>query len=143
MLIQGRILRGHVRNRDDVKITNLTPAPFLKNRYTDKQICTRWYRPPEILLGLARYTPSIDVWGAGCIVAELFIGKAILQGDDKGSIESSDIEQYLKICELCGTPTASSWPSMNTLKDAATFTPKVSVPFLCFLASVRGSDDNC
>jgi hypothetical protein len=65
------------------------------------------------------------MWGAGCIIAELFVGKPILQGDDKGSIQSSDIEQYLIICELCGTPTKTTWEKRDRLKDAALFTPKV------------------
>lgn len=28
-------------------------------------VVTRWYRPPELLLQLRRYTPAIDLWGAG------------------------------------------------------------------------------
>ncbi len=30
-------------------------------------VVTRWYRPPELLMGEKRYTESIDVWGAGCV----------------------------------------------------------------------------
>jgi mitogen-activated protein kinase 1/3 len=32
---------------------------------------TRWYRPPEIILIEKDYGPAIDVWGVGCILAEL------------------------------------------------------------------------
>jgi len=28
-------------------------------------VVTRWYRPPELLLFLKRYTTAIDVWGVG------------------------------------------------------------------------------
>lgn len=28
-------------------------------------VVTRWYRPPELLLQLKRYTTAIDVWGVG------------------------------------------------------------------------------
>jgi serine/threonine-protein kinase BUR1 len=28
-------------------------------------VVTRWYRPPELLLQLRRYTTAIDMWGAG------------------------------------------------------------------------------
>ena len=31
----------------------------------------RWYRPPEIILGSHQYDSKIDVWSAGCILAEL------------------------------------------------------------------------
>ena len=28
-------------------------------------VVTRWYRPPELLLGEKRYTSAIDLWGIG------------------------------------------------------------------------------
>ena len=28
-------------------------------------VVTRWYRPPELLMHLKRYTTSIDMWGVG------------------------------------------------------------------------------
>jgi serine/threonine-protein kinase BUR1 len=28
-------------------------------------VVTRWYRPPELLLQLRRYTTAIDMWGVG------------------------------------------------------------------------------
>jgi len=37
-----------------------------------QQVCTRWYRPPEALLGKASGT-SIDIWSFGCLMAELFL----------------------------------------------------------------------
>ena len=30
-------------------------------------VATRWYRAPEILLGEAKYTDSIDIWAAVCV----------------------------------------------------------------------------
>ncbi|KAG7276535.1 hypothetical protein CRUP_014276, partial [Coryphaenoides rupestris] len=35
-------------------------------------VVTLWYRAPEILLGTT-YMSSVDVWSAGCILAELFL----------------------------------------------------------------------
>ena len=34
-------------------------------------IVTRWYRPPEVLLCKRQYNKAVDIWSAGCIVAEL------------------------------------------------------------------------
>lgn len=34
-------------------------------------VATRWYRAPEVILHLG-YTEAMDVWSAGCIIAELF-----------------------------------------------------------------------
>src|SRR5271154_306854 len=33
-------------------------------------VVTRWYRPPELLLQLRRYTTAIDMWGVGCVFGE-------------------------------------------------------------------------
>lgn len=35
-----------------------------KREYT-ALVVTRWYRPPELLLSLRRYTTAIDMWGVG------------------------------------------------------------------------------
>lgn len=34
--------------------------------YTN-MVVTRWYRPPELLLGCKQYGPSIDMWGVGFV----------------------------------------------------------------------------
>ena len=31
----------------------------------------RWYRPPEIILGNSHYDNKIDIWGLGCVFAEI------------------------------------------------------------------------
>ena len=31
----------------------------------------RWYKAPEILFGIKSYTEKVDIWGLGCILAEL------------------------------------------------------------------------
>jgi len=37
-------------------------------------VVTRWYRPIELLLGAKEYSPKIDMWSVGCIIAECFAG---------------------------------------------------------------------
>ena len=56
----------------------------------------------EILLGMRNYTQAIDMWGVGCIVAELFIGKAIFQGTEPKSEHKPDDEsaQILEIAKV-------------------------------------------
>jgi serine/threonine-protein kinase BUR1 len=31
-------------------------------------VVTRWYRPPELLLGARQYGAEIDIWGVGCVI---------------------------------------------------------------------------
>jgi serine/threonine protein kinase len=33
------------------------------------KVVTKWYRPPEILLGSNYYDCSIDIWSAACVIA--------------------------------------------------------------------------
>lgn len=29
---------------------------------------SKWYRPPECLLGISQYTTAADIWAAGCVI---------------------------------------------------------------------------
>merc|ERR1719502_2068884 len=60
-------------------------------------VATRWYRAPEILLGSISYGFGVDIWGLGCILGEVILGKPIFPG-------SSTINQLETIMELTGTP---------------------------------------
>lgn len=78
-------------------------AKTLTNR-----VITLWYRPPELLLGTQSYGPAVDLWSAGCIFAELLLGKPALPG-------KNEIEQLDLIFKLCGTPTELDWPESYDL----------------------------
>uniref|UniRef100_A0A7S2HNI7 Mitogen-activated protein kinase n=1 Tax=Haptolina brevifila TaxID=156173 RepID=A0A7S2HNI7_9EUKA len=70
-------------------------------------VATRWYRAPEILLGSAQYSLSVDMWSMGCILAEMVMGKPVFAG-------SSTINQLEKIIELCGSPDSASISAINS-----------------------------
>ena len=65
-------------------------------------VVTRWYRAPELVLGDKYYTTAVDIWGVGCVFAEFFEKKPILQG-------TSDIDQGHVIFKLMGTPKNGDW----------------------------------
>lgn len=73
-------------------------------------LCTLPYRPPELLLGSESYNPSIDLWGAGLIFAELLTCRTLFYG-------TSVLDQLSKIMDVLGTPTTESWPSIVHLPD--------------------------
>jgi cyclin-dependent kinase-like len=55
--------------------------------YTD-YVSTRWYRPPELLVGDPNYDHKVDVWALGCICAELISGVPLFPGDsDMGTLK--------------------------------------------------------
>lgn len=37
-----------------------------ERKYTNC-VVTRWYRPPELLLGARQYGGEVDMWGIGCV----------------------------------------------------------------------------
>mmetsp|Transcript_9006 Transcript_9006/g.19350 ORF Transcript_9006/g.19350 Transcript_9006/m.19350 type:complete len:799 (+) Transcript_9006:292-2688(+) len=42
-------------------------------------VVTRWYRPPELLVGDA-YGPAVDVWAIGCLFCEMATGRPLFPG---------------------------------------------------------------
>jgi len=77
-------------------------------RYTNR-VVTLWYRPPELLLGERNYGPPIDMWGAGCIMAELWTRSPIMQGNTEQT-------QLNLISSLCGTISTEVWSSVDKLE---------------------------
>uniref|UniRef100_J3NDD2 [RNA-polymerase]-subunit kinase n=1 Tax=Oryza brachyantha TaxID=4533 RepID=J3NDD2_ORYBR len=72
-----------LNNEGELKIADFGLActfdPKSKKPMTS-QVITLWYRAPELLLGATCYGVGVDLWSAGCILAELLIGKPILPG---------------------------------------------------------------
>ncbi|CAB3367555.1 Hypothetical predicted protein [Cloeon dipterum] len=83
------------------------PKTGQQNRYTNR-VVTLWYRPPELLLGDRNYGPPVDLWGAGCVMAEMWTRTPIMQG-------SSEIQQLLLISNLCGSISTDVWPGVEAL----------------------------
>jgi len=48
-------------------------------------IQSRFYRAPEVILGM-KYDQKIDIWSLGCVLAELYIGRALFDGDTAASM---------------------------------------------------------
>ena len=48
-------------------------------QYTRK-VVTQFYRPPEVCLGDPQYNEKVDVWSAGCVLAELISRRPIFPG---------------------------------------------------------------
>ncbi|CAO3689114.1 unnamed protein product [Rhizopus stolonifer] len=69
-------------------------------------ICSRYYRAPELIFGATNYTCSIDVWSAGCVMAELMLCQPLFPGE-------SAIDQLVEIIKVLGTPTKEQLLAMN------------------------------
>ncbi|XP_037617148.1 mitogen-activated protein kinase 12b isoform X1 [Sebastes umbrosus] len=90
-------------------------------------VVTRWYRAPEVILNWMHYTQTgklslhfvcaekkgketkadvcfslcvaVDIWSAGCIMAEMLLGKPLFKGSDH-------LDQLREIMKITGTPAA-------------------------------------
>jgi serine/threonine protein kinase len=61
-------------------------------------------------MGAHQYDISVDVWGAGCIIAEMITGIPLFTGD-------SEMDQLNKIFKLLGTPNENLWPGFQSLPN--------------------------
>ena len=68
-------------------------------------ICSRYYRAPELIFGATEYTPTIDIWSVGCVLAELMIGRPLFAGE-------SGVDQLVEIIKVCVLPTCSKLRSI-------------------------------
>ena len=80
------------------------------------EICTIYYRPPEVLLGNNKYTSCVDLWSIGCIFAELIIGSPLFAGE-------SEIGQLYEIFKILGTPNQQNYPNISNLPHYRTTFP--------------------
>uniref|UniRef100_A0A1I8IDN9 Protein kinase domain-containing protein n=1 Tax=Macrostomum lignano TaxID=282301 RepID=A0A1I8IDN9_9PLAT len=90
----------------DIKPQNLLLNPRLRGEPNVSYICSRYYRAPELIFGATHYTCQIDIWSAGCVVAELLLGKPLFPGD-------TGVDQLVEIIKVLGTPTREQISEMN------------------------------
>ncbi|RRT72477.1 hypothetical protein B296_00014795 [Ensete ventricosum] len=107
-----------VNNDGVLKMADFGLANFCSPKHKQpltSRVVTLWYRPPELLLGSTDYEVSVDLWSVGCVFAEMFLGKPILQG-------RTEVEQLHKIFKLCGSPPDEYWKK-SKLPHATIFKP--------------------
>ena len=68
------------------------------------------------LSGSTNYNSALDMWGVGCIYAELVTGLALFPGSNNVS------DQLDRIFSIRGVPNESEWPEVNDLPKYKQFT---------------------
>ncbi|KAL0719887.1 hypothetical protein Bca4012_069211 [Brassica carinata] len=86
----------------DIKPQNL----LVRGEPNISYICSRYYRAPELIFGATEYSTAIDVWSAGCVLAELLLGKPLFPGESR-------VDQLVEIVKVLGTPTREEIKCMN------------------------------
>lgn len=77
------------------------------------EVVTLWYRAPDVLLGSRTYNTSIDIWSAGCIMAEMYTGRPIFPG-------TTNEDQLVRIFRIMGTPSERTWPGISQYTEYKT-----------------------
>jgi len=108
----ARFLPFEVSNSDSFDSFDLGKGDQLMTR----DVCTRWYKAPEMLFGSVTYSLGVDLWAVGCTFADFVSpSDALFPG-------GSDLEQLCLIFQAIGTPDEDDWPEVRELPDY----PKVS-----------------
>ncbi|CUM56201.1 uncharacterized protein AC631_03641 [Debaryomyces fabryi] len=102
-----------------LKICDFGSAKKLEpNQPSVSYICSRYYRAPELIIGCSIYTTKIDIWGLGCVIAEMFLGKPIFQGESPQS-------QLKEISKLLGPPSKTFFFNNNPKYRGNMYTNKL------------------
>ena len=97
-----------INNKGQLKLADfgLARAFGIPVNTFSNEVVTLWYRAPDVLLGSRTYNTSIDIWSAGCIMAEMYTGRPLFPG-------TANEDQLQKIFRLMGTPSERSWPGIS------------------------------
>ena len=91
---------------------------LVKTESNISYICSRYYRPPELVVGATIYSTQVDVWSMGCVIAELVLNKPIFAG-------KSATDQFLEIMKILGTPSLEQIKNMNNHYKGSSQLPKI------------------
>lgn len=79
--------------RSGIKVIDFGSSCYVTKKMF-KYIQSRFYRSPEVILGLP-YDCAIDMWSLGCVLVEMHTGQPIFDGKDEG-------EQLIKMACILG-----------------------------------------
>ncbi|KAL4623761.1 homeodomain-interacting protein kinase 1-like isoform X1 [Arapaima gigas] len=85
-----------VRQPYRVKVIDFGSASYVSKAVCSTYLQSRYYRAPEIILGLP-FCEAIDMWSLGCVIAELFLGWPLYPG-------ASEYDQIRYISQTQGLP---------------------------------------
>ena len=107
------ILLRHPR-RSAIKIIDFGSS-CLSTQQVYRYIQSRFYRAPEILLGLP-YTHKIDVWSLGCVLVEMYTGEPLFGG-------TGQEDQMCRIVDALGMPPAEMVDAAPLLQRSKVLSP--------------------
>jgi serine/threonine protein kinase len=109
-----------------------TPEDPKERERSGREARRLWYRAPELLLRKDLYGSEVDIWTAGCLLAELVLGCPLFNGEN-------EIEHLFKIFKVMGVPDtvhARSFPSWKRVNFQHVTYPKDSIEYKTLLSTL-------
>lgn len=75
-----------------------------------QSVATLWYRAPEIVLLAHDYSSPVDIFGLGCVAAEMFRLKPLFPS-------RNDADMLCRLLKMLGNPIASGWNQGQVLLE--------------------------
>ncbi|KAG2463280.1 HIPK3 kinase, partial [Polypterus senegalus] len=97
-----------IRQPYRVKVIDFGSASHVSKAVCSTYLQSRYYRAPEIILGLP-FCEAIDMWSLGCVIAELFLGWPLYPGaleydqtpeehENETGMKSKEARKYIFSC---------------------------------------------
>eukprot|EP00054_Salpingoeca_dolichothecata_P010760 m.59875 g.59875 ORF g.59875 m.59875 type:complete len:238 (-) comp19136_c0_seq2:59-772(-) len=108
------------------------------NLQCSPNVCSLWYRAPELLLGAKRYGSQVDIWSFGCVLYELATGAPLFPSQE----EAAHLDLIWTV--LGGAPSSkipsSSWLFWQDIEMVYNAPSVRSKRFTCSSLSKQGQD---
>ncbi|SNW62604.1 Negative regulator of the PHO system [Orpheovirus IHUMI-LCC2] len=98
-----------IDKRGNLKIADFDISEIeVEGKELSTEVVTIMYRPPDILLGNTKYSYETDMWSAGCVFAEMLLGRLLFT-------TFTDKSQLLSIFSLLGLPNIEDYKYLKSL----------------------------
>ncbi|XP_055023962.1 mitogen-activated protein kinase 4 [Misgurnus anguillicaudatus] len=126
----------------DFGLARIVDPHYSHKGYLSEGMVTKWYRSPRLLLSPNNYTKAIDMWAAGCILAEMLSGRMLFAGaheleqmqlilDTVPVIREEDRQELLKVMPSL---VSHGWEVRRSLRDLLSDVEEKAIHFLeCIL----------
>ena len=90
----------------DFGLTRVLDCNYDHRRHLSECTSSLWYKAPELLFNSTSYNNKVDLWGAGCVFAEMLLGKPFYEG-----------KHEIELMELMFDTLAVSDEDLNQVED--------------------------
>lgn len=90
------ILLDSCENPKIVKICDMGSAKHLSETQKNPYVVSSFYRAPELLFASLNYSSSIDIWAAGCILAEMLLKRPLFYCCQEGELFCLQVKELGK-----------------------------------------------